>query len=343
MRARRLALVLGLGIALVLLCLLGAGIGAFPSPVADVLASVAHRLGLAEAPTGAGYLDAVLWQIRFPRVLLGVLVGASLACAGAVMQGVFGNPLAEPAVVGVSGGAAMAASAVTVLGVTALGSWTLPAAAFIGGLVTVAVVYLVARSGGRTEVVTLVLTGIAVNAATGAVINLLLTYSNDAQLRSVVFWMMGSLASTTWPKVLAVLPCAIVGLLLAPLFARQLDLLALGERPARHLGVHIERLRGTLMFVVALLTAAAVAVAGMIGFVGLVVPHVVRMIIGPGHRFLIPVSALGGAVVVVAADLVARTVLAPVELPIGALTALVGGPFFFWLLRRTRASQGGWA
>ncbi|MCO1578268.1 iron ABC transporter permease [Crossiella sp. SN42] len=342
MRTRRLALVLGLGIALVLLCLLGAGIGAFPSPVADVLASVAHRLGLAEAPP-TGYLDAVLWQIRFPRVLLGVLVGASLACAGAVMQGVFGNPLAEPAVVGVSGGAAVAASAVTVLGVTTLGTWTLPAAAFIGGLVTVAVVYLVSRSGGRTEVVTLVLTGIAVNAATGAVINLLLTYSNDAQLRSVVFWMMGSLAQTTWPKVLAVLPCAVAGLLLAPLFARQLDLLALGERPARHLGVHIERLRGTLMFVVALLTSAAVAVAGMIGFVGLVVPHVVRMVIGPGHRYLIPVSALGGAVVVVAGDLVARTAMAPVELPIGALTALVGGPFFFWLLRRTRARQGGWA
>ncbi|WHT20019.1 iron ABC transporter permease [Crossiella sp. CA-258035] len=342
MRTRRLALVLGLGIALVLLCLLGAGIGAFPSPVADVLASVAHRLGLAGAPP-TGYLDAVLWQIRFPRVLLGVLVGASLACAGAVMQGVFGNPLAEPAVVGVSGGAAVAASAVTVLGVTALGTWTLPAAAFAGGLVTVAVVYLVSRSGGRTEVVTLVLTGIAVNAATGAVINLLLTYSNDAQLRSVVFWMMGSLAQTTWPKVLAVLPCAIAGLLLAPLFARQLDLLALGERPARHLGVHIERLRGTSMFVVALLTSAAVAVAGMIGFVGLVVPHVVRMVIGPGHRYLIPVSALGGAVVVVAGDLVARTAMAPVELPIGALTALVGGPFFFWLLRRTRARQGGWA
>ncbi|MGW0522545.1 FecCD family ABC transporter permease [Crossiella sp. NPDC003009] len=342
MRTRRLALVLGLGIALVLLCLLGAGIGAFPSPVADVLASVAHRLGLAGAPP-TGYLDAVLWQIRFPRVLLGVLVGASLACAGAVMQGVFGNPLAEPAVVGVSGGAAVAASAVTVLGVTTLGTWTLPAAAFVGGLVTVAVVYLVSRSGGRTEVVTLVLTGIAVNAATGAVINLLLTYSNDAQLRSVVFWMMGSLAQTTWPKVLAVLPCAIAGLLLAPLFARQLDLLALGERPARHLGVHIERLRGTLMFVVALLTSAAVAVAGMIGFVGLVVPHVVRMVIGPGHRYLIPVSALGGAVVVVAGDLVARTAMAPVELPIGALTALVGGPFFFWLLRRTRARQGGWA
>lgn len=332
----------GLLVALLVLVPVAAGIGAYPVPVGDVLASMQHRIGL-----GGTELDrvaeSVLWNVRFPRIVLALLIGASLGCAGALMQGVFGNPLAEPSTIGVSLGAAVGAVASISLGLSFLGTWTLPAMAFVAGLGTVLLVYAMSRSAGRTEVVTLILMGIAVNAFAGALIGLFIFLADTAAVNQITFWQLGSLAQSTWPKVLAVLPCATLGLLVAPLYARRLDLLALGDRPARHLGVDVERLRILLMFVVALLTAAAVSVSGVIGFVGLVVPHLLRMVAGPGHRFLIPGSALGGAVVLLAADLAARTVAAPAELPLGVLTALLGSPFFFWLLRRTRRRQGGWA
>ncbi|NHC45151.1 FecCD family ABC transporter permease [Motilibacter aurantiacus] len=342
-RTRGAVLLGGLAVALVAVVLLACATGAYSVPPGQVLGSVLHRAGLhlgtLPDPTG----ETVLWEIRFPRVVLGALVGASLACAGALMQGVFGNPLAEPGVIGVSSGAALGAVAAIALGVSGFGGWTVTLAAFVGGLVTTLGVYAFSRSQGRAEVVTLVLTGIAVNAVTGAAIGLLTFFADDAELRSITFWNLGSIGSATWPAVWAVLPVAAAGLLVAPRFAARLDLLALGDRPARHLGVDVERLRLVLVVVVALLTSAAVAVAGIISFVGLVVPHAVRMVAGPGHRLLVPASALAGACVLIAGDLAARTIAAPAEVPLGSLTALVGGPFFFWLLHRTRARQGGWA
>ncbi|RKN75760.1 iron ABC transporter permease [Streptomyces klenkii] len=332
----------GLAAALLVACLLSAGLGAYEIPLGDVLGSLLHRAGL-----GGAELDrvpeSVLWNVRLPRVALALLVGASLGCAGALMQGVFGNPLAEPGVIGISMGSAVGAVAAISLGLTFLGNWTVTACAFAAGLVTVLLVYTLSRAGGRTEVVTLILTGIAVNAFGGALVGLGIFLADNAQVTQITFWQLGSLAQATWPKVLAVLPCALVGLAVAPLYGRKLDLLALGERPARHLGVDVERLRLVMVLVVALLTAAAVAVAGVITFVGLLVPHLLRMAAGPGHRFLVPGSALGGALVLVAADLAARTAAQPTELPLGVLTALFGSPFFFWLLRRTRRKQGGWA
>ncbi|WP_129285907.1 iron ABC transporter permease [Streptomyces sp. GZWMJZ-114] len=329
-------------LALVGLCLVSASVGAYHIPLGDLLASLAHKVGL-----GGHALDrvgeSVLWNVRLPRVVLALLVGASLGCAGALMQGVFGNPLAEPGVIGISSGAAVGAVASIALGITFLGTWTVSVFAFVAGLATVLLVYTLSRAGGRTEVVTLILTGIAVNAFAGALIGLFVFFADNAQVSQITFWQLGSLAQATWPKVLAVLPCALLGLAVAPLHARKLDLLALGERPARHLGVDVERLRLVLVLVVALLTAAAVAVSGIISFVGLLVPHLLRMAAGPGHRFLVPASALGGGLVLVGADLAARTVAAPAELPLGVLTALFGSPFFFWLLRRTRRKQGGWA
>ncbi|MFD8824128.1 FecCD family ABC transporter permease [Streptomyces sp. NPDC059605] len=341
-RPRALVLTAALLAALAVACLLSAGLGAYHIPLGDVLASVQHRIGL-----GGAALDrvgeSVLWNVRLPRVALALLVGASLGCAGALMQGVFGNPLAEPGVIGISSGAAVGAVGSIALGLTFLGNWTITVCAFVAGLATVLLVYALSRSGGRTEVVTLILTGIAVNAFAGALIGLFVFFADNAQISQITFWQLGSLAQATWPKVLAVLPCAALGLLVAPFHARKLDLLALGERPARHLGVDVERLRIALVLVVALLTAAAVAVAGIISFVGLLVPHLLRMANGPGHRFLVPGSALGGALVLVMGDLAARTVAAPAELPLGVLTAFFGSPFFFWLLRRTRRKQGGWA
>jgi len=341
-RGRTFALTAALSAALLVGCLLSAGLGAYDIPLGDVLSSLQHRVGL-----GGQALDrvaeSVLWNVRLPRVTLALLVGSSLGCAGALMQGVFGNPLAEPGVIGISSGAAVGAVASIALGLTFFGNWTITVCAFVSGLATVLLVYVLSRSGGRTEVVTLILTGIAVNALAGALIGLFIFFADNAQITQITFWQLGSLSQATWPKVLAVLPCAALGLLVAPFHARKLDLLALGERPARHLGVDVERLRIVLVLVVALLTAAAVAVAGIISFVGLLVPHLLRMANGPGHRYLVPGSALGGALVLVAGDLAARTVADPAELPLGVLTALFGSPFFFWLLRRTRRRQGGWA
>ncbi|MFF0742634.1 FecCD family ABC transporter permease [Streptomyces sp. NPDC004111] len=341
-RGRAFTLTVGLSVALLALALVSAGLGTYHISPGDVLGSVQHRLGLGGAPLDR-VGESVLWNIRLPRVVLALLVGASLGCAGALMQGVFGNPLAEPGVIGISAGAAVGAVASIALGLSFLGNWTVTFCAFVAGLLTVLVVYVLSRSGGRSEVVTLILTGIAVNAFAGALIGLFIFFADNAQITQITFWQLGSLAQATWPKVLAVLPCALLGLLVAPFHARKLDLLALGERPARHLGVDVEKLRMVLVLVVALLTAAAVAVAGIITFVGLLVPHLLRMANGPGHRFLVPGSALGGALVLLAGDLAARTVANPAELPLGVLTALFGSPFFFWLLRRTRRKQGGWA
>jgi iron complex transport system permease protein len=337
------ALFVGLAAALVVLAVVSAGSGQLRIPPSEVLGSVLERLGIGTGGVSHPNGDAALWSIRFPRVVMAVLVGAALASAGALMQGVFGNPLADPGVVGVSSGAALAACTVIVFGFSFLGSWTVAAFAFVGGLLTTLLVYFVSRSGGRTEVVTLVLTGVAVNAMCGAGIAFL-TFLGDQQAREqIVFWQLGSLNGTRWQYVAVVAPLVVVGTAGVMVLARRLDLLSLGERSARHLGVDVERLRIVSVVLVALLTAAAVAFCGIIAFVGLVVPHLVRMIVGPGHRVLLPASALGGAVLLLAADLVARTAVAYADLPIGMLTALVGGPFFFWLIRKTRRSAGGWA
>ena len=334
----------GLGAALLLAAVVAAGVGQVHVPPAEVLGSVLRRLGMdvltmPSHPQG----DAALWQVRFPRVVLAVVVGAALGCAGAVMQGVFGNPLAEPAVVGVSSGAAVGAFTVIALGLASFGSWTTAAAAFAGGLVTTVLVYALSRSGGRTEVVTLILTGIAVNAVAGAVIGLLTYVADDDARTAMAFWNLGSLNRADWSAVAAAVPCVLVGLAVAVRYAKTLDLLSLGEPSARHLGVDVERTRRVLVVAAALLTAAGVAFAGIIAFVGLVVPHLIRLAVGPAHRLLLAASALAGGLVLVLADLLARTAVRYQELPLGVLTAAVGGPFFFWLLRRTRARAGGWA
>ena len=274
---------------------------------------------------------------------MAAVAGAALATAGALMQGIFGNPLAEPGVVGVSAGAALAASTVIVFDLALVGTWTVALFAFVGGLVTTILVYLLSRDGGRTEVVTLVLTGIAVNAVASAGLAFLLFLGDQQAREEIVFWQLGSLNGSRWEQVGVAAPFMVVGLVAAMAMSRRLDLLALGDRAARHVGVDVERLRMGAIVVVALLTAAAVAFCGIIAFVGLVVPHLVRLLAGPGHRLLVPASALGGGLLLVVADLGARTLVAYADLPIGMLTSLVGGPFFFWLIRRARRTSGAWA
>jgi len=341
---RATALFSVLGIALVVMVIVSAGRGQLHIPANEVLGSVLHRMGLDWGPMPTHPQgDATLWNVRFPRIVLAVVVGAALSTAGALMQGVFGNPLAEPGVVGVSTGAAFAAAVVIVFQISFLGSWTVALFAFVGGLVTTLTVYVLSRADGRTEVVTLVLTGIAVNAVASAGLALMLFLADTQAREEIIFWQLGSLNGTRWVYVGVVVPFVVAGLIGAFALARRLDVLALGDRAARHVGIDVERLRLIAIVLVAVLTAAAVSFAGIIGFVGLVVPHLIRMLVGPGHRVLVPASALGGALLLVCADLAARTAVDYAELPIGMLTALVGGPFFFWLLRRTRSSAGGWA
>jgi len=325
----------GLGIALVVLILVSAGVGQLSVPPLEVLGSVLRRVGIDWLP-GPSHSNGenALWNIRFPRVAMAVVIGAALAAAGLLMQAIFGNPLAEPGVVGVSSGASLGAAATIVFNLTFFGEWTIAVFAFAAGLISVLIVYAMSRSGGKTEIVTLVLTGIAINAFTGAGLAFM-TFLGDQQAREqIVFWQLGSLNGSRWQQVGIITPLIIVGILVAFLLAKRLDLLSLGEKSARHLGVNVELLRIIVIVITALLVGAAVAFAGTIAFVGLVVPHLMRMLIGPAHLPLLGASVLGGSVLLLAADLVARTAIPMADLPIGMLTAIVGGPFFFWLLRR---------
>ncbi|MCR6711466.1 MAG: iron ABC transporter permease [Demequina sp.] len=344
-RGRRFAWTIAvLGLLLVVGVVVSAAIGQFPVAVTEVIGSVLNRLGLHTSWAPVEELtNQALWQIRFPRIAMAVLVGATLAVAGCVMQAIFGNPLAEPGVVGVSSGAALGAALAIVTGVTLAGAAGVALFAFVGGVAATLLVYATARANGRTEVVTLLLTGIAINAFAGAGLALMIFMADTASREQIIFWQLGSLNGTRWSEVTVVAVLGVAGAAVAFANGRRYDLLALGERTASHLGVRVERLRILSIVVVAVLTGAAVAYVGIIAFVGLVVPHALRMVMGPGHRALLPASALGGAVLLVFADVIARTAVAGAELPIGLITSLIGGPFFFVLLRRARSSQGGWA
>ena len=310
----------------------------------EVVGSVLRAVGIQNswAPTDP-IVESTLWVVRFPRIVMALAVGAALAVAGAVMQAIFGNPLAEPGVVGVSSGAALGAAIAIVLGATVVGSGSLAIFAFAGGLGATLLVYFVSRANGRTEVVTLLLTGIAVNAFAGAGLAFLLFIADSGGREQIIFWQLGSLNGSRWSEVLIVAIVATVATVAAIALGRQYDLLALGERNARHLGVNVEYLRVGSILLVALLTGVAVAFVGIIAFVGLVVPHIIRMAIGPAHRPLIVATAIGGGVLLVYADLIARTIVPGADLPIGLLTSLIGGPFFFYLLFRQRRRSGGWA
>lgn len=283
---------------------------------------------------------AIFWELRLPRALMALLIGASLAMAGAAMQGLFGNPLADPGIVGVSSGASLGAVMIIVLRIDTLGAWTLPIGAFLSGFATTWLIYLLARpSHIEGDNARLLLIGIAINAVAGAMTGYLTYLASVEQLESLMFWSMGSLARIAWTPVLTVAPLALLGLVLLRRQAVFLDLLALGERQARHAGVDVARLRRRLIALTALLTAAAVSFTGTIGFIGLVVPHLIRTLLGPGHRHLLPLSAMGGGLLLMLADLGARSLDPPNEIPIGILTASLGGPFFLWLVARRRRGE----
>jgi iron complex transport system permease protein len=321
-------------------------IGAAGIPLARLPAALGLPFGSAD-PAMLQRDTLVLWSVRLPRIALAMIVGSLLAASGAIMQGLFRNPLADPALVGVSSGGALAAAGTIVIGdrIAAQGKGVvalefLPFAAFLGALVATSVLYRVATREHRTSIAIFLLGGLAIAALTNAGIGLLVFVADDRQLRDVTFWLLGSLSGATWAKVAIVAPFLAAMLAAAPLIARGLDLLVLGETEAYHMGIQVERLKRTAIVLVAAMTGAAVAFAGVIGFVGIVVPHILRLVLGPGHRLLLPASAVLGAILMIAADTCARTIAAPAEVPIGILTALVGAPFFLGVLLRQRALTG---
>ncbi len=319
-----------------------ASFGTGPLKVAPgtVLHVIGAQLGLAD-PAGLSQRDlSVVWNLRIPRALLGALVGAALAMAGASLQGLFGNPLADPGIVGVTQGASLGAVGAIVLGATALGAWTIPVAAFLGGGAATTLIYLLARAGAARGTATLLLVGIAVGAGCSAAIGFFTYIANDTQLQSLVFWQMGSLAQADWRDLGAALPVFVVGTLALLRLATPLDMLALGERQAQHIGLDVRRTRIALIALSALLVGAAVAFAGSVAFVGLVVPHFVRLLAGPAHRWLLPLSGVLGALLIVIADTAARTLDPPSEIPLGLFSAALGAPFFLWLVMR-KAPRGG--
>ncbi|WP_372497863.1 FecCD family ABC transporter permease [Tomitella fengzijianii] len=307
-----------------------------------VLAELADALPLVHVDSGlSAQQHAILWQIRLPRVVLGALVGATLAVAGAAYQGVFRNPLADPYLLGVSSGAGLGATVMIIAGASGagMGSLGVPVAAFAGGIVAVAATYLLGRSvgGGRGEVV-IILAGVAVAAFANAAQTFVQQRYQDT-LQSVYSWLLGRLSTDGWSDVTLVLPYVAVTIVVILLFRRTLDVMSVGDVEAASLGIRPARVRLLLVAVATLGTAAVVSVSGLIGFVGIVVPHAVRLVAGPGHRLLLPLSVLAGAAFLVLADVVARTVLSPAELPIGVVTAAIGAPFFLVVLRRGRGMQ----
>lgn len=310
-------------------------LGAASIPPAELLAALG--LGHLPATPQAAANQAILWELRLPRVALAALVGASLAVAGAVFQALFRNPMADPYVIGVSSGAALGATLAMLLtpNFLLLGVSAVPLLAFLCALGTVAVVYQLGRVGDAVSLLTLLLAGIAVGSFLSAVVSLLTYFAGD-RLHQVVFWLMGGFNAASWSTVRLALPYFLLGSLTLALQARTLNALLLGEDTARYLGVEVERAKKLLLAGASLLTATAVATSGLIGFVGLIVPHALRLLGGPDHRFLLPASALAGAALLVAADTLARTIIAPTELPVGLITALAGGPFFLYILRNRK-------
>ena len=339
-------------IALMLSVLIACGIGAMHIPVLRVVTILLDGIHIHLPVTYSEAEANVLWQIRLPRVCMGVMVGGGLAMAGASIQGLFRNPLADPGLVGISAGAALFAvlcivvlSAIPALsGVSFIPPYYLMnIATFMGAGVSGIAVFRLARTGGKTMIATLLLAGLGINALCNALTGLITYTANNDQLRSVTFWTMGSLGGATWATVSALLPFIIVPVLWLPRLAKSLNAFALGEAEATHLGIHVRRLKTLVMLLATLLVGACVAVSGIIGFVGLIVPHILRSISGSDHRSLLPNSLLLGATLLTLSDVISRTLIAPAELPLGIVTAVIGTPLFIGMLIKQKKQLSSWA
>jgi iron complex transport system permease protein len=317
---------------------LGLALGPVGVPVREI-PGILLRGPAAEIGEPLATYSVIIWTLRFPRVILAFLEGAALGVAGAVMQGLFRNPMADPYVLGVSSGASLGASLGMVLGIgKALGYWSVPALAFAGALASITVVYALATHRGRTDTWTLLLSGIAVSSLVSSVIASVMVLFRE-RADEIVFWTMGALSRASWATVFAAVPYTVPGVAVLCSYAGALNALSFGEEPAFHMGVPVERIKRTLLWVSSLVVAGGVAFTGPVGFIGLIVPHAVRLVVGPDHRRLMPLSALMGGNGLLLADLLARTVAPPREIPVGVVTALFGAPFFLYLLFRARRGR----
>ncbi len=314
---------------------LGVAFGAVWVPPAEVVSAIVRSI----RGVGGGLAETLVVNVRLPRVVLAALVGAALAGAGTLYQALFRNPLADPYILGISSGAGLGAMIAFVLtaGVTVLRFGLVPLAAFAGAMLTMLLVVRLASAKGHLDTTSLLLAGVALSYTLAAVTSFVMVMARE-QMAAIVYWMMGGFSAATWGYVAMIAPMFVLGIIVPLVSTRELNLMLLGDERAGHLGVPVERFKLVMLAAASLLTAAAVAVAGLIGFVGLMTPHMVRLVLGPDHRRLLPASLLVGAIVMVLADLIARVVLAPVEIPVGIVTAVLGGPFFIWLLVRERTS-----
>ena len=335
---RRIYAILGLLVAAVVVAVLATTVGSVQIPFLTTCRILLSQLPLVDiAPTWLSTTETIILEIRLPRVILAGLVGAALAMAGATYQGLFRNPLADPYLIGVAQGAALGA----VIGFLLPFDWQgmgfgiIPVLAFTGAILSVAVVYILARVGKTVPVTTLILAGVALGALWGSIVSYLIINSGE-KIHGIVFWLMGSFSLSEWSEVMVVLPYVVVGVAVILLYSRSLNVMQLDEEQAQQLGINVEKVKLILLVAATLITAAAVCFVGTIGFVGIIIPHAVRLLWGPDHRFLLPLSILTGAIFLVIADLVARTVLAPTEIPVGIITAICGVPFFLYLLRRKK-------
>ena len=336
------ALCLVLLVSLPFAVIFGLNSGAVDIPIETIIDLGFEVFQSSGKDTVAQQAKTILFDIRLPRICLAILIGAILAISGAVMQGLFRNPLAAPSLIGVSSGASVGASVVIVLAGawlqsnTALGLSLVAVGAFIGSFLVTVLVYRLSTSALGTSVTTMLLAGIAVSALAGAVSGLLSYYADNEMLRQISIWQMGNLSTANWQRVLVLAVVAILVLSLFPRESKSLNALLLGESEARHLGIDVQQVKRKLILLTTLGIGTAVAIGGMIGFVGLIVPHIVRLLIGPDHRWLLPASALAGGVLLLLADTIARIIIAPTELPTGILTAILGAPFFIMLLVQQR-------
>lgn len=334
----RLYGILGLFILLVVMVALATTVGSVKIPFLTTFSILLSKLPFVDMnPTWTSTLETIILEIRLPRVILAGIVGAALATAGATYQGLFRNPLADPYLIGVAQGAALGAVIGFLLPTTwhGMGFGIIPLLAFSGALISTAIVYNLARVGKTIPVTTLILAGVALGALLGSIVSYLIISSGE-KMHGIIFWLMGSFSLSQWSEVKVVLPYVLVGVVVILLYARPLNIMQLDEEQAQQLGINVERLKIVLLAAATLITAAAVSFVGTIGFVGIIIPHAVRLVWGADHRFLLPLSVLTGAIFLILADLIARTVLAPTEIPVGVITALCGAPFFLYLLRRKR-------
>lgn len=344
-KSKNATILTGLGILLFVATIFSLTTGAVSIPVADVTLILLKKLGLASAAEVNPTHEIVLTSIRFPRILMTLLIGAALGISGASLQGLFRNPLVEPSLIGVSGGSAASVVMVIVFGsaLTGLAPWLyqslLPIAAFAGGLIATFTVLKLSNESGKTNIAALILIGVAANALTGAIIGLAIFYADENQLRTFTFWTLGDLGGASWDKLLIGGPLLLASCIVLLFYSKSLNVLALGEAEAFHMGVDVEKIKYGIIFFSALGVGVSVSFAGMIGFIGLVVPHVIRVLFQPDHKLVLPASILGGALLLLLADLIARTVVSPAELPIGVITGLIGAPFFIALILNAKRKQ----